>query len=144
MNNEGNKIVNNVVTNFSAFNLTKGEKELFYMAVNKLSRDIYKRGEINSSHFLDAIEKGEAEEAFIYIQRLSWRYPAIKILREVKRICKLNEDSKQEEQLERLFQYAISYKINDYQPDIIHCDACGGVMTTLDMTCPSCGKLVDE
>ena len=58
-------MVNQVVRNLSVFNLTKEEKEFFYQAVNKLSREVYKRGETNSGLFLKAIEDGNAEEAFL-------------------------------------------------------------------------------
>lgn len=137
-------MVNQVIRDLSVFNLTKEEKEFFYMAVNKLSREVYKRGETNSGLFLKAIEDGNAEKAFLLIQSLSWRYPAIKILREVKRIYKLNDDKSKELQLEKLCEFAYTYGIKDSLPSIILCDECGEVMTTLDMVCPSCGKLVDE
>jgi rubrerythrin len=124
--------------------LTKEEKEFFYQAVNKLSREVYKRGETNSGLFLKAIEDGNAEEAFLLIQSLSWRYPAINILREVKRINKLSDDKSKELQLEKLCKFAHTYGIKESLPSIVLCDECGEVMTTLDMVCPSCGKLVDE
>ena len=137
-------MVNQIIRNLSVFNLTKEEKDFFYIAVNKLSREIYKRGETNSGLFLRAIENGNAEKAFILIQSLSWRYPAIKILREVKRIYKLSDVESKELQLEKLCEFAYTYSIKDSLPSIILCDECGEVMTTLDMACPSCGKLVDD
>lgn len=140
-------MVDQIIRNLSIFNLTKEEKNFFYMAVNKLSREVYKRGETNSGLFLRAIENGNAEEAFLLIQSLSWRYPAIKILREVKRICKLSDGESKELQIEKLCNFAYTYRLNrikDSLPSIILCDECGEVMTTLDMACPSCGKLVDE
>lgn len=137
-------MANQIIRNLSVFNLTKEEKDFFYIAVNKLSRKVYKRGERNSGLFLSAIETGNAEEAFLLIQTLSWRYPAIKILREVKRICKLSDGESKELQIEELCNFAYKYSIKDSQPSINFCDECGEVMTTLDMACPSCGKLVDE
>lgn len=67
-------MVNQVIRNLSVFNLTEKEKKLFYEAVNKLSREVYERKDKNSGLFLEAIKGGNAEEAFILIQGLSWRY----------------------------------------------------------------------
>lgn len=136
-------MVKHVIRNLSIFNLTMEEKELFYRVVNKLSRGIYKRRETVSSLFLDAIEKGDNENALKYAQDLSWKIPAIKILREVKRICKLN-DGLYHEELQKLHEYAYKYNAKDCHSDIIFCDECGEVMTTIDMACPFCGKLVDD
>lgn len=132
------------VRNLSVFNLTIEEKELFYLVVNKLSRKIYRRRETISSRFLDAIEKGDEESAFKYAQELSWKKPAIKILHKVKSVCKQKESPDYKEQLDKLYEYVNKYDVENCQSDIIRCSECGGVMTTLDMTCPSCGKLVDE
>lgn len=137
-------MVNQVICNLSVFNLTKEEKKLFYEAVNKLSREVYKREDKNSGLFLKAIEGGNAEEAFVLIQSLLWRYPAIKILRDVKRIDKLDDDKDKEMLVEKLCEFAYKYVINDNPPKIFCCDKCGYVMTTLDSVCPSCGKLIDE
>ena len=137
-------MVNQVIRNLSVFNLTEEEKKLFYEAVNKLSREVYERKDKNSGLFLEAIKGGNAEEAFKLIQGLSWRYPAIKILHEVKRIEKLDDDKDKEILVEKLCEFAYKYSVNDDSPSITCCDKCGYVMTTLDSVCPSCGKLIDE
>lgn len=137
-------MVNQVIRNLSVFNLTEKEKKLFYEAVNKLSREVYERKDKNSGLFLEAIKGGNAEEAFILIQGLSWRYPAIKILRDVKRIDKLDDGKDKDMLVEKLCEFAYTYVIKDNLPKIFCCDKCGYVMTTLDSVCPSCGKLIDE
>ena len=137
-------MINQIFCNLDVFKLTKQEKEFFYKAVNKLSREVYKRGETNSGLFLKAIDDGDAEEAYKCIQRLSWKCPAIKFLREVKKISKLKDEIMQEHQLEWLCKLAYTYGANDSQPSIILCTECGEVMTSIDLICPSCGKLVDE
>ena len=137
-------MVNQIIGDLSVFKLTKQEKVFFYKVVNKLSREIYERGETNSGLFLKAIEDGNAEEAYKCIQGLLWRCPAIKILREVKKISKLKEKKRQESQLEWLCNLAYTYGTNDSLPSIIHCSECGEVMISTDLVCPSCGNLVDE
>jgi len=137
-------MVNHVVRDLGVFYLTIDEKEMFYKVLNKLSREVYIRGEKESSEFLKAIEDGNADDAFLLIQNLSWRYPAIKILREVKRINRLNDDNSKAKQLEYLCGFAYKYSISDNLPSVICCDKCGYILTTLDPVCLSCGKLIDE
>ncbi len=137
-------MINNVVRDLGVFYLTIEEKEMFYKVVNKLSREVYIRGKKESSDFLKAIEDGNADDAFLLIQNLSWRYPAIRILREIKRIYKLNDDKSKAKQLEELCEFAYKYSISDNPPRIICCDKCGYILTTLDPVCLSCGKLIDE
>lgn len=69
---------------------------------------------------------------------------AIKILRDVKRIDKLDDGKDKDMLVEKLCEFAYTYVIKDNLPKIFCCDKCGYVMTTLDSVCPSCGKLIDE
>lgn len=137
-------MVNQVIRNLDVFKLTIDKKDSFYNAVNKISREVYNRGDKYSSDFLKAIENDNAEEAFLLIKSLSWRYLAIKLLREIKRVYKISDEKSKVEQLEKLYEFAYTYRINRNPPSIICCDECGYVLTTLDSVCLSCGKLIDE
>lgn len=137
------KKVDQVIPNLSIFNLNAEEKEIFFNAVNKLSKEVYKRGETNSSRFVQAIDEGNTEVAFKLIQRLSWRYPAVIILREVKKIMKIGEENSLEARCDSLYNFAYKYGNADKQPTISTCENCGHLITSYDTVCPSCHDLTD-
>lgn len=131
-------------TKIKLFDLTKEEKEVFITAVNKLSVNVYKRGETNSSIFLNAIDSNNVKDAMASFVKLSWKGIALKILHSVHAIHRIEDKTFVKDYIERIYRDAARYKEDDMQLVFKECPECGWLVEISNSVCDSCGALFGE
>lgn len=129
---------------YQLFDLSNEEKEVFMMAVNKLSTKVYKRGETISSKFLNAIDTNNFKDAMAYFLELSWKGIALKILHGVHTIHRIEDEADVKDYVEVIMKFAASYKEAEKEHIFKECPECKWPVDISDNVCEGCGALFDE
>ena len=124
--------------------LNQEEKNVFFDFINMLPKGIYDKSKESDSLFLKAMEEGDIQTAFDFLQQLSWNRIALKILTYAKKHKSYSNSDSNKIIIQDFNSFVASQYSNLSQCKIIMCPNCGMPISTEDKVCPYCGCLTEE